>query len=291
MNFRSLFKLIHKKTIESLNIVKGLFLILFFSSFKTSRKMNKIFTKKKDCMLLANGPSLKSELSSILNDRTSYELFVLNYFCLSEYFFQLKPEYYSIADPIVFNSPEGVLKYKSKVDSFIQILNQVNWTCKFFYPSHFDTSLVIDKINNPFVEKIKYNFTPLSSESILIFRLYSKNLLMPVPESVIIASIFITINMSFKNIHLFGVDHSWVTDFKVYEDNTSSFMLDHFHEAVNGNNRKDSKRKNDRSVSEFMLSQHRLFRSHEILQKYADFKKVKIINRTQNSFIDSYEKK
>jgi hypothetical protein len=284
MNFRVLFKLIHKKLTESLNIIKGLFLILFFSSFKTARKMNNIYTQKKNCMVLANGPSLKSELRSILNDRTSYELMVLNYFCLSEYFFQLKPEYYSIADPIVFNSAEGVLKYKSKVDSFIQSLNQVNWTCKFFYPSHFDTSIVIDKINNPFVEKIKYNSTPLSSKSIFIFRLYSKNLLMPVPESVIIPSIFIIINMSFKNIHLFGVDHSWVTDIKVYEDNTSSFMLDHFHG-------KDSKQKIDRSISEFMLSQHRLFRSHEILQKYANFKKVKIINRTMNSFIDSYERK
>ena len=249
MNFRTLFRLIHKKITESLNIVKGLLLILFFSSFKTSRKMNKIYTQKKDCMILANGPSLKSELSSIQNDRKSCELFVLNYFCLSEHFFQFKPEYYCIADPIVFNSDEGVLKYKSKVDAFIQILNQVNWTCKFFYPSHFDTSIVIDKIKNPFVEKIKYNFTPLSSESIFIFKLYSKNLLMPVPESVIIASIFITINMSFKNIHLFGVDHSWVTNFKVYNDNTSSFVLDHFQENVNGGNRKDSKQKNDRSVS------------------------------------------
>lgn len=97
--------------------------------------------------------------------------------------------------------------------------------------------------------------------------------------------------MSFKNIHLFGVDHSWVTNLKVYKDNTSSFVLDHFQETVNGGNRKDSKQKNDRSVSRFMLTQYRLFRSHEILQKYADFKKVKIINRTQNSFIDSYEKK
>ncbi|MDC0280902.1 hypothetical protein OAL03_05020 [Akkermansiaceae bacterium] len=290
MKPRTLFKIFYAKLIEYVNMIKGLFLALFFSSFKASRKMSKMHAQKKGCMVLANGPSLKGNLVHIQNERASCELFVMNYFCLSEYFFRLKPEYYSVADPLVFNSAEGVLKYKSKVNSFIRALNQVDWPCKLFYPSHFDADIVIDKINNAFIEKIKYNFTPLSSESRFIFRLYSKNLLMPIPESVIIASIFIAINMSFKNIHLFGVDHSWLTDFRVYENNTSSFTLDHFQEAVNGGNRKDSKQENDRSVSDFMLSQHRLFRSHEILQRYSEFKKVKITNKTLNSFIDCYEK-
>ena len=284
MNFRTLFKTIYNKLTNYLNVVKGLLLIMLFSSLKTSRRINNISTHKKKCMVLANGPSLQNDIDFILSKRISCNIMVLNFFCNSEYFKKLKPDYYCIADPVVFNSPEGALKLKSKLDFFIKVFNQIKWECKLFYPSHFDTTIVLDKINNPFVEKIKYNSTPLTGKSKFIFYLYSKSLLMPVPESVIIASIFITINMSFKKIYLFGADHSWITDFKVYEDNTSSFTLNHF-------DSKDIKTNNDRSVSEFMVSQYRLFKSHEVLDEYSNFRNTKIINKTLNSFIDSYEKK
>jgi hypothetical protein len=259
-------------------------LIFFFSSLKTSRRINNISTQKKKCMVLANGPSLQTEIDYVLSKRISYKIMALNFFCNSEYFIKLKPDYYCIADPVVFSSHEGALKLKSKVDFFIKSFNQINWECKLFYPGHFDTTIVLDKINNPFVEKIKYNSTPLTSKSKFIFFLYSKSLIMPVPESVIIASIFITINMAFKKIYLFGVDHSWITDFKVYQDNTSSFTLDHF-------DSKYLKTNNDRSVSEFMVSQYRLFKSHDVLEEYSNYRNTKIINKTLNSFIDSYEKK
>lgn len=283
MKSRLLLKKIFFYIISFINIFKAIFLVFFFSSFKTATKIKKNKSKLKSCYLLANGPSLNKDLEVILLNKNDYEIMAMNFFCISPIFMKLKPSLYCIADPFVFNTMEGSNKLKKKVDSFISILNKVNWELKLFYPQHFNTKVVLDKIKNNYVIKIPYNSTPLSSSSIVNFKLYSMGLLMPVPESVIIASIFIAINMKFENIYLYGVDHSWISDFKVYKDNTSSFTLNHFHGE-------DSKTENDRSVSNFMLSQYRLFKSHEVLSDYSDYKGVNIINKTLDSFIDSYKK-
>ena len=44
------------------------------------------------------------------------------------------------------------------------------------------------------------------------------------------------------------------------------------------------------NVYNFFESQARLFKSHKILNEYANSKNIIIINCTKNSFIDSYER-
>ena len=143
--------------------------------------------------------------------------------------------------------------------------------------------VVLESIKNPLVKMHKYNSVPLSSTSKFIFHLYSRGLLLPVPESVIISSIYLAILLSFEKIHLFGVDHSWIKDLKVNEDNTTSIRLEHF-----GNSTDDTD--NEKTLSKFMISQYRLFNSHEVLNTYSKHKNVQIINNTFASYIDSYKR-
>ena len=280
---RNLIKIVFNLVVYYINIINSLISVFLFTSIFVSRKMKNL-KKSGDCFVIANGPSLNDELDFIKKYRKSNSILVLNFFCNSNLFFSLKPEFYCISDPLVFNSNVGYKKIPDTIDNFIGNMNKVNWDCTLFFPQHFKTSFVLDKIKNENVKFQSFNSTPLYGKSTIVFNLFKKNLGIPIPESVIIAGIFLVINLGFKNIELFGVDHSWITDFKVDSTNSSTFNLKHFY----GSNKRY---KSDRSISEFLISQHRLFKSHEILEKYSKFRNSNIINHTQNSLIDSYEKR
>ena len=266
-----------------ISIIQGILMVLFFSSFKTGRKLKNLKAKQRNCIVIANGPSLDKEINSIIQNRDSSELMALNFFCNTEYFKLLKPEYYCIADPGAFNSKNKNPILQKRIKNFLESFNEIDWECHLFYPHHFDKSIVLDSIKNPLIKKHKYNSVPLSSNSKLIFYLYSRGLLLPIPESVIISSIYLAILLSFEKIHLFGVDHSWIKDFKVNKDNTTSIRLEHFGDSTDDTD-------NEKSISKFMISQYRLFNSHDVLNTYSKHKNVQIINNTFASYIDSYKR-
>jgi len=281
---RSIIKIIFVKIKAGLDTFISFLAVLFFSSRSSASKIKKIKPKGKSCYVIANGPSLTKEIDFITNDRELNSILVLNFFCNSKMFFDLQPEYYCISDPLVFNSEDGYLRIPEVLDDFIINMNKVSWPCVLFFPQHFSTSFVLNKINNNNINFCTFNSTPLLGESKIVFNLFKRNLGMPIPESVIISGIFLAINIGYKKIDLFGVDHSWIRDFKVDASNSSSFFLAHFYGA-------SSRTKNDRSVSQFLISQYRLFRSHEVLEHYARVNNITIINNTKDSLIDSYERR
>lgn len=257
--------------------------ILFFS-IPSIFKKNKISPLKfKTCIVLGNGPSIKEDLKEILDLSLNSEVMGLNFFCNSQEFQEIKPGLYCIADPVIFNSIKGKQILPNALEDFIKNFNKIDWYCELYYPRHFDRKHVLDKIKNPSVRKIPYNSTPLNSNNKLTHLFFKHGLGMPIPESVIIPSIFISINQGFKKIYLFGVDHSWARYLEVDDNNNCSFLLSHFW----GN---DSRTHSDRGMSDFFLSQHRLFSSHEHLKKYSDYRGMKIINKTKKSLIDSYDR-
>lgn len=257
--------------------------ILFFSRFSIVNKQNTIFKNYETCLVLGNGPSIKQDLNEIIKLRSNSDIMALNFFCNSPEFKRFKPVLYCIADPVIFSSAKGKEILPDAINDFIKNFNKIDWNCDLYYPKHFDRKFILNKITNPLVRKRSYNSTPLNSNYKLTHLFFKYGLGMPVPESVIIPSILITINQRFKKIYLFGVDHSWAKNLEVDDNNSSSFLLNHFW----GN---DSRTLSDRGMSDFFMSQYRLFSSHDQLKKYSEYRNVKIINKTKKSLIDSYDR-
>ena len=283
MKVRTFLKILYHHAIESFVLILDLLKILFFSIPSIFNKVKLTQIKSESCIVLGNGPSIKEDLKEILDLSLNSDVMALNFFCNSEEFQQIKPGLYCIADPVIFNSIQGEEILPNAIGDFIRNFNKIDWHCDLYYPKHFDRKYVLNKIKNPLVRKIPYNSTPLSSRHKLTHLCFKYNLGMPVPESVIIPSIFITINQRFKKIYLFGVDHSWARYLEVDGSNNCSFLLSHFW----GN---DNRTRSDRGMSDFFMSQHRLFSSHEQLKKYSAYRNVKIINKTKTSLIDSYDR-
>ena len=60
----------------------------------------KMLTTRERAMVLGNGPSLQSDMQTILNRRMGADLYCVNAFALTDYFTKLKPDFYVFADPM-----------------------------------------------------------------------------------------------------------------------------------------------------------------------------------------------
>ena len=285
MFHRKKIKNVYKKLNIFFNSIFSVIKVLFFSSY-FNEKLSKIFENtnhKTKCLVLGGGPSTEKDLNRIRSLRNDYELIAINFFCNSDFFEDFKPEHYVLADDIVFSGNKFSPDHEDISKDFLNKINLVDWKIKLYIPAHFKKSWLISKVNNPFVEILKINTTPVSSYTSIERILFNLNLAMPIIESVIIMAIFISIKLNFRKIYLTGVEHDWIKDFQVNFYNESYFKLVHHDSVI-------SEKKIDGNVYNFFESQARLFKSHKILNQYANSKNIIIINCTKNSFIDSYER-
>ena len=54
-------------------------------------------------IILANGPSLKTDIERVIKEKIRSEVYVLNYFASTKYFQLIKPEYYVLADGVFWS--------------------------------------------------------------------------------------------------------------------------------------------------------------------------------------------
>lgn len=283
---RNKIKSIYFFTINLVDTIISCMAILIFSSFTVATRFKKSFSNRKEsdrCSVMGNGPSLDDFLK---NDRTTYarkNLIAVNFFCNSHKFQIIKPNFYVISDPSVFNDDLEINHLADKIILLLTNMSKVNWNIILFVPFRFRKTEFVKKIRSEFVEVNFYNDTPVKGFKKIMHFIYKNNLGMPISESVIISAIFIAINLKFSEIQLFGVDQSWLKDVRVDKDNSVSIGFDHFNGEVN-------RVKVNTDLTDFLLSQARLFNSHRLLKYYSEVRNIKIINMTKDSFIDSYDK-
>lgn len=268
-----------------INSLLSLIYVIFFSSFSIQKYTRKCSSSKSndECCIFGMGPSLNQILQK---DNTSLflsnkDIFTVNFFANSEYFTLIKPKYHIIIDPGFYNIFDDDDKY-DKCQETISVFNKIQWDLYFLVPYQFRKSLILKKISNPYVHVVFINITPINGIRVINYYLYKNNLGMPFPQTVINAAIFMAIHFNYKNIHLFGVDQSWLKGIFVDENNFINVKLDH--------NDNTSDRINISSLSQFLMTQYRVFHAHEQLREYANYKNIEILNHVKGSFIDAYKK-
>ena len=266
-----------------LDSVVSLLSVLLFSSFKCNKTINRCrlsHKKSNECILMGNGPSLSTFLENMDEEENGKEVFAINFFCSTDYFDKVKPSYYALLDPLIFEQSSTLAP---KVQELIIKFNDIFWQMVLFVPSDFRKSFLVKRLNNENLTIVPFNPIPIKGFSGLENFIFRMNLGMPVPETVINAAIFIAINMKFERIHLYGVEQSWLKHLHVSNENEVRVGLPHFYRGS------DNTREN-RTLSEFLLSQASVFSSHMRLQKYAKAQGSHILNHTPNSYIDAYER-
>lgn len=262
--------------------------VLIFSrafAFRQMKRQSKV-ERKKEVIVLGNGPSLKPILTNRLEELLSIDadITAVNFFCSSPYFAQIKPRLYVIADSAYFR-PSGEEWIEKQKEKTMECLFNVDWEMQLYIPASAKGSPLVDKLQqNTNIIVCYYNLVPVSAFTRIERFIFKKNLGMPKPENVLNGCIYLLINLHYKDIYLLGADHTWLKEVNVNERNEVIMGYEHFYGDTNVV-------KLDSSLSEWLLTQYNCFKVHDRLRCYADYMNVNVYNATKGSFVDAYERK
>lgn len=280
-----------KKVIKQ--IIKGTFYFIsrFFNSikfliyviFKTDLRNH---IQKVDgagvMTILANGPSLKDDLDKI--DLTKGDFCVVNDFYKSPWYSKIKPKYHVLADPLYFVTDEDIQPF----------VDAVKWEMTLFVPYYgWKKMSILNKIPSEFITVVPYHSVNYHGFECLRSWFYEKGLSMPRTQNVLVPSIFNTIKMGYKEILIYGADHSWTESIRVNNDNQVCLTDSHFYDTEQVKLLPWRKASPDRAVykmHEILRDLAQMFDSYHQIRWYADKVGCKIINRTKRSYIDAFER-
>jgi len=269
-----------------LSIVKIILLSKWFVKVKKQKQ-------DKDCVLLGNGPSLNNMIDSNKDFLRNKELICVNHFPVYEHYELLKPKFFMTSAPDLWldDIDEKFVIASNKL--FKAISEKTNWNLDLFIP--FEAKKYnrwqLHLKSNQNVKIVYYNNVAIEGWEGFRHFFYKRNIGMPRPHNIMIPSIFNAINLGFKMVYLWGVDHSWLKDISVDDENNALINQKHFYDhdsskAVHLDKKGIGARKLHEILHKFMLA----FKGYFVLRDYADKMNVRILNQTEGSFIDAFER-
>jgi hypothetical protein len=266
--------------------------ILLMSSFRRDRFQSKY--KPEKCIVLGNGPSLKSTIDEHLSILQSTDTFGVNFFWKSEYYEIIKPRFYLIVSTNYWVDGKLDANDEGRKQTFNGIADKTSWEMTLIVPAVAKKSeewkATLAKNKNI---KIKYiNITPVEGFPTFVNWALRQNLGLPRPHNVLIPSIKVAVDINYKNIFVVGADHSWLKDIYVGNDNKVYLSQKHFYD----NNPApevmyDGTSNRVRNLADMLMKFVYSFRSYFILKDYARSKGINVYNATPESFIDAFERK
>lgn len=237
--------------------------------------------------ILANGPSLNTELESLMTTNSTLEnALVVNYFVESEIFVQIKPKYYCVADP-GFNIKECLTERTRNTYSLLNKL--VSWPMTIFVWKG-AVDMVTEFIDNSLIKVVGLSILRYEGFDSKRYEYFKNGIAVPSYINVTIMAIYALLNMGYSTIYLYGVDHTFLTGICVNEKNRLCITDKHFY----GTKTVELPLRPDGAlwhVKDFIYDKYLTFVEHEIMRGYADYLGAQIINCTKESWIDAYVRK
>lgn len=236
-----------------------------------------------DIIIMANGPSLSQSLTDCMPTLQRHTTMAVNFAAIAPSFFEVKPQYYVLADPHFFGNAEP----GSNLEKLRESLRKVQWPLTLFAPSGVDTSAYTA---NPNICIKRFHAVGIDGAVGFAHWCYRLGLGMPRPRNVLIPSIMLALAEGFRNIYIVGADHSWMKTISVTDNNEVVSVQPHFytdsrHEQARVNNEYRGYRLHQ-IVESFSVA----FRSYHQIRAFADTLGARIINATPESFIDAFER-
>lgn len=281
----------------------GVFFKNLFSSLLSIMKvvlLSKFFVKLpkptlKKASILGNGPSLRTTLTSDLNFIEKTDIYAVNLFASSAEFTQIQPQNYVMLDPAFFlysQENNGREDIKKTLDCLIK---DTSWKLNLFVPQKAKKSFLVKEIaqNNQNIQFQYFNYTIVEGFSWFRHRIFNLNLGMSQCQNILACALFLAIRRGYDEIYLFGADHSWHEEIRVSESNDIEVKQVHFYDnATQIKHQKvlDVNTKTHSDLQTIFLSLYKVFYGYAILNQYANYQSVKVLNASKKSYIDTFER-
>lgn len=287
-------KLVAETTISILRIIKSL---CKFGCDKTGYDFLKDKIKRNDtCLVLGNGPSLLENI----NDLCKYgetDKIAVNYFANTDYYNQIKPQYYILLDPEFF-LPEDIVSERiinNRNIVFENIVKKTTWDMTLFVPIQGKKIGVFKKYlqYNTNIKIVYFNCSSVISCKSVRHWMYKKNFGMPHAQNILVAALYVLLNIGYKSIYLLGAEHSWLQDIAVNDSNIVCLKDKHFYSEEDIKYQpfyKNQEEKQTFNMYEVLVAFALMFKGYYEIKEYADYLGANIYNATVNSYIDAFER-
>lgn len=245
--------------------------------------------------ILGNGPSLKEQLPKLIEQRewNEADMMAVNFFALSEEFSLIKPKYYVLSDPIFFRQAGR----SERIENLYKALAKVDWQLtlyvQYYNPEHFDYAAAIG--NNPNIRIVPFHSTVFHGFRRVEFWCYRHGLGSGNWGTVVQVGILSAIQVGYRTIELYGVDHTLLDGLMVDDDNRLCRAASHYYDTAKAEPKpiyyNATNPPRPYTMAEYLAETAELFRGHEVLRDFAMTQGVDIINRTEGSLIDAYKRK
>ena len=247
----------------------------------------------KECVILANGPSLSRMIQDHPEFLEGKDMVCVNHFPSTEYYGHLQPPFYVTSAPDLWLDDIDDFFVEQSNQLFQDITKKTQWPLLFHIPyesrkfQRWQTHLE----SNENIKLIFYNNTPIEGWRWFRHLCFRLNLGMPRPHNVLIPCLTHTINMGYQNIYLWGADHSWLSEISVNYQNQVLINQRHFYDHQTSKGKPLDKRGvGQRNMPELLTKFVHAFNGYFVLKEYAQSRGVSILNATPGSFIDAFDR-
>ena len=275
-----------------------LFLLIaavIYSAFKF-KKVSGIgweYNDYKKTILLGNGPSLKYDIEKVVEESKESEVYVLNYFAVTNYFLKIKPEYYVLTDRMFWSQNANEDIKKDNEELYFH-LDKVDWRMNLICPeSGFEWIRNRLRANkNIKVLKVHSVNIEFKTEKINLFAL-NKNFITPHFINGLVMVLWHAIYKNSIDIEIYGADFSLFKEYYIDQKTNDLYTsASHFYKNTKAQDNASFKYPNEtkKMLHTRLYQQWSSFYQMYLLSKIAKMKQIKITNLSSNSFLDSFER-
>ncbi len=287
MNILNSYKASVTFLVQFSNTLLSLIKIIISTDFKVNKLPS---ANSVSCILLGNGPSLTTSLTKYENTLHNYSLICVNNFASTPQFEQLKPSYYVMLDPSYW----AVNPTKEVANCFKDLSNKTSWEVHLLVPAQAKKSAHFINIisSNKNISVHYFNYVVFKGFDSMAHFLFKRNLATPQCQNILVACLFLGINIGFKNIYLLGADHTWHQNLHINQNNDLCLKDVHFYDDVEHTNYrlfyKDASHTSTFKMHEILATLSKAFYGYETIKHYADSRDTTIYNASEISFIDAF---
>ena len=255
------------------------------NSFKNTEKIT----------ILGNGPSLKNVLENWRQNKDflEHDVFGVNYFCSNENFEEIKLEYYVLSDPSFYDPENPLFESGSKV--YKTLNSKVSWNMNLYVQYSSLKKIDYQKIiTNRNIKIIPFHTLQYQGYEKLRFWFYKKGLGSGNYGTVVLNALFIALNLNYKEVFVYGIDHNFFDGLTVTKDNVLCHIDSHFYErdlTPKPMTNHFGHKLIPFTMETFLEDKYSVFKGHRIFSEYANYLGAKIYNCTENSLVDTYSRK
>ncbi|MEG1692352.1 MAG: hypothetical protein RR312_03060 [Bacteroidales bacterium] len=278
-----------------INSILSILKILKHRSFIFNLDFKNLYKNDRKIYVLGNGPSIHHDILTQYDYLKNKDVCVVNEFGLTEYYVKIEPSMYVFADPAYFRGRDLLREdiAKKREQLFQTITKKTTWKLQILIPyfPQQDKSCLEILAKNQNIQILRYSILPIFGDERMLNLFYKKNWGMPLAQNVLISALYLCIGAGYKEINIFGADHTWTEDIFVDEKNQLCFKDKHFYNL-------DVKMEplldtygNVYRIHQFLEDISLMFRSYVEVERFAQYMDCDIYNCSSISFIDSFRRK